>query len=185
MAGYAGGSTPHPTYRDMGDHTECVRVEYDPRKTDYAQLLLEFWKGHEALVEPWCTQYRSLVLWHNSDQKQQVEQALRDVTRRTGQTVYTLLAPAGAFHPAEDYHQKYFLRMTPEVLRAFRGMYPDPIRLAESTAAARANAVLGGYANRADLLRWLPDMSLDDDAETLLLRVVSRGRHGREERLFP
>jgi peptide-methionine (S)-S-oxide reductase len=34
--GYAGGATADPTYRDMGDHSESVQVDYDPAKITYA-----------------------------------------------------------------------------------------------------------------------------------------------------
>ena len=41
--GYAGGSTPNPTYREvcsgMTGHTEAVRVVFDPARTSFANLL--------------------------------------------------------------------------------------------------------------------------------------------------
>jgi methionine-S-sulfoxide reductase len=44
--GYAGGTTPHPRYRDLGDHSETVQVDFDPAVITYAELLDVFWKSH-------------------------------------------------------------------------------------------------------------------------------------------
>jgi len=30
--GYAGGDKPSPTYRSIGDHTETVQIDFDPKK---------------------------------------------------------------------------------------------------------------------------------------------------------
>ena len=37
--GYAGGTTENPTYHDLGDHTECVQIDYDPRALSFDQVL--------------------------------------------------------------------------------------------------------------------------------------------------
>nr|WP_256204181.1 peptide-methionine (S)-S-oxide reductase [Planococcus faecalis] len=31
--GFTGGTTPTPTYRQMGDHTETVHISFDPRSS--------------------------------------------------------------------------------------------------------------------------------------------------------
>ncbi|WP_198153395.1 peptide-methionine (S)-S-oxide reductase [Thalassobacillus sp. C254] len=41
--GYAGGTTKDPTYRRMGDHTETLRIEYDPEQVSYQHLVRLFW----------------------------------------------------------------------------------------------------------------------------------------------
>lgn len=50
-AGYTGGYTPNPTYREVcsGDtgHAEAVRVVYDPHVISYEQLLQVFWENHD------------------------------------------------------------------------------------------------------------------------------------------
>ena len=49
--GYAGGSTPNPTYREvcsgMTGHTEVVLVVFDPSKTPFEDLLKVFWESHD------------------------------------------------------------------------------------------------------------------------------------------
>src|SRR5438270_1200285 len=50
-AGYEGGHTPNPTYREVcsGEtgHAEAVRVVYDPERVAYADLLKAFWEAHD------------------------------------------------------------------------------------------------------------------------------------------
>src|SRR6478735_12830839 len=50
-AGYAGGTTPNPTYREvcsgMTGHAEVVLAVFDPEKTSYEEMLRIFWEGHD------------------------------------------------------------------------------------------------------------------------------------------
>lgn len=54
-AGYTGGYTPNPTYREVcsGDtgHAEAVRIVYDPSVISYEQLLQVFWENHDPAQE--------------------------------------------------------------------------------------------------------------------------------------
>ena len=40
--GYTGGTTPDPTYQAIGDHTEALRVEFDPTLVSYEDLIRKF-----------------------------------------------------------------------------------------------------------------------------------------------
>ncbi len=40
--GYAGGTIPKPTYENIGDHAEVIRIEYDPSEIKYSTLLTFF-----------------------------------------------------------------------------------------------------------------------------------------------
>ena len=70
--GYTGGIMPFPTYRRMGDHTESVRVYFDPSVISYDELLAFFWDSHSPLG---CTstQYRSAIWYHSEEQLQLVK----------------------------------------------------------------------------------------------------------------
>ena len=118
--GYAGGSTPNPTYEEActgrTGHAEVVLVAYDPSQTSYEALLKTFWEDHDPTQgmrqgNDMGTQYRSLILTTNDAQRAAAE-ASRDafqanLTRAGFGAITTEIAPAGPFYYAEDYHQQY------------------------------------------------------------------------------
>jgi peptide-methionine (S)-S-oxide reductase len=121
--GYAGGSTPNPTYEETCSgrtgHTEAVQVVFDPAKVSYRDLLKIFWEGHDPTQgfrqgNDTGTQYRSAIYATSHDQRVAAEDtkaAFGEVLRgsRYGD-ITTEIAPlssAGPFWFAEDYHQQY------------------------------------------------------------------------------
>jgi Peptide methionine sulfoxide reductase len=58
--GYAGGSTPNPTYREVCSertgHVEAVRVVFDPQVVSYEALLKVFWENHKGMDCETCQQ---------------------------------------------------------------------------------------------------------------------------------
>jgi peptide-methionine (S)-S-oxide reductase len=118
--GYAGGSTPHPTYQEVctgqTGHAEVVLVAYDPARITYEELLRTFWEQHDPTQgmrqgNDVGTQYRSLILT-TDDEQRPVAEASRDAFQAglTGAgfgAITTEIAPAGPFYFAEDYHQQY------------------------------------------------------------------------------
>jgi peptide-methionine (S)-S-oxide reductase len=119
-AGYAGGSTPNPTYREVCSgqtgHTEVVQVVYDPKVISYDGLLKVFWEAHDPTQgmrqgNDVGTQYRSAIYVHDQAQRRAAE-ASRDAFQnalgaRGFGRITTEIAPAGPFYYAEDYHQQY------------------------------------------------------------------------------
>ncbi len=118
--GYAGGSTPNPTYKEACSgktgHAEVVLVAYDPARISYEQLLKTFWEDHNPTQgmrqgNDVGTQYRSIILTVDAEQ-QHIAEASRDVYQAKLSaagfgTVSTEITPAGPFYYAEDYHQQY------------------------------------------------------------------------------
>ena len=140
--GYAGGTTPSPTYRQMGDHTECVQIDYDPRLVSYGALLDEFFKMHDATRPAHSVQYASLILASDEGQDSEARAAIERWGSVTGRPIRTTLRRLAEFFPAEDYHQKYYLRQNRERMAEFRVMSGgDEIAFRESTEAARANGL--------------------------------------------
>jgi peptide-methionine (S)-S-oxide reductase len=121
--GYAGGSTPNPTYEEVCSgrtgHTEAVLVVFDPAVTSYDRLLARFWESHDPTQgmrqgNDVGTQYRSAV-YTASDAQAAAAARSRDayqaVLAKGGYgEITTEIAPAGSFYYAEDYHQQYLAK---------------------------------------------------------------------------
>ncbi len=118
--GYAGGSTPNPTYSEACSgktgHAEVVLVAFDPAVVTYEQLLQTFWEQHDPTQamrqgNDVGTQYRSIILTVDDEQRR-VAESTRDafqgnLAASDYGTIVTEIAPAGPFYYAEDYHQQY------------------------------------------------------------------------------
>jgi len=118
--GYAGGSTPNPTYREVcgGDtgHAEVVLAVFDPAEVGYGELLQIFWEGHDPTQgmrqgNDIGTQYRSAIFYFGDDQRHAAEasrEAYKAVLTAAGNgEITTQIAPAPKLYHAEDYHQRY------------------------------------------------------------------------------
>ena len=120
-AGYTGGYTPNPTYREVcsGEtgHAEAVRVVYDPAVIRYEQLLQVFWENHDPAQgmrqgNDHGTQYRSAIYPLTPEQDAAARASLerfQRAMREAGDTrdVTTEIATAKPFYYAEDDHQQY------------------------------------------------------------------------------
>jgi peptide-methionine (S)-S-oxide reductase len=119
-AGYAGGPERNPSYQDVAGgrtgHAEVVQVAFDPARISYEALLRVFWRNIDPLAvnRQFCdsgAQYRSAIYYHDEDQRLAAEASLAEVAARFKDAVATEIAPVGdTFHPAEDYHQDYYLK---------------------------------------------------------------------------
>jgi len=117
--GYSGGHVRHVTSSDVrrGDtgHAEAVRIEYDPSRVTYDELLGAFWALHDPTqkngegpnIGP---QYRSAIFVHDSRQERTAFQSRerREQSGRHDDPVVTEILPAGDFWPAEEWQQQYF-----------------------------------------------------------------------------
>jgi len=118
--GYAAGSTPNPTYREvctgMTGHNEAVLVVFDPKKITYDDLLKTFWESHDPTQgmrqgNDVGTQYRSGVYYFGEQQRAAAERTRDEYQRALAKAGYgaitTEILPAPEFYFAEDYHQQY------------------------------------------------------------------------------
>ncbi|NGX15372.1 peptide-methionine (S)-S-oxide reductase MsrA [Wenzhouxiangella sp. XN24] len=118
-SGYAGGPEPDPTYRDVvagrTGHAEVVQVTFDPARISYDELLRVFWRNIDPFVvdRQFCdrgAQYRTAIFYHDDAQRVAAEASLAEVVARFDRAVETEIeAEGGTFHPAEAYHQDYYL----------------------------------------------------------------------------
>ena len=122
-AGYAGGSTPNPTYEEvcsgMTGHTEVVMVVFDPKQTSYMEMLRLFWENHDPTQgmrqgNDVGTQYRSAIYVHSPEQRRLAEasrDAYQEMLRAGGYgPITTEIKDAPLFYYAEDYHQQYLAK---------------------------------------------------------------------------
>jgi peptide-methionine (S)-S-oxide reductase len=146
-AGYAGGQTPNPTYREVctgrTGHAEVVQVVFDPKVVSYPSLLKIFWENHDPTQgmrqgNDVGTQYRSAIYWSDNAQRSAAE-ASRDAYQRVLKErgygeITTEVRRAPDFYYAEDYHQQY-LEKNPDGYCGMGGTGVScPIGLASSSA---------------------------------------------------
>ena len=117
-SGYTGGHVADPTYkqvcREDTGHAEAVRVQYDPARVGYEQLLETFWQCHDPTQvdrqgPDVGRQYRSAIFYTDEAQREAAQRS-RDALQASGRLrgeIATEIVPASTFYRAEEYHQRY------------------------------------------------------------------------------
>lgn len=149
--GYTGGTKKDPTYRNLGDHTEAVQIEFDPKQVSYRELADLFWNSHNPQERSGSQQYMAAAFYHTEEQKRVILEAQARSSSGTTGTIFTQVLPASTFYPAEEYHQKYFLQGNRTLMKALEEHYPDRSDLLESTVAARLNGYLAGHMSFGEM----------------------------------
>lgn len=118
-SGYSGGKVDNPTYKQVCSgntgHAECLKIEYDPAKITFDELLEIFWQTHDPTTlnrqgNDVGTQYRSVVFYQTEQQKSKVEKYKAELNKSGAweNPVVTTIEPMTKFYPAENYHQNYY-----------------------------------------------------------------------------
>jgi peptide-methionine (S)-S-oxide reductase len=117
MPGYAGGTVKNPTYEHVSTgktgHAEVIKIDYDPGKISYNDLLTVFFATHDPTTlnrqgADVGTQYRSAIFYTTESQEKEVEAFIKKLND-SGSKVVTEVTPLDVFYEAEDYHKKYYL----------------------------------------------------------------------------
>ncbi|MBA2638200.1 MAG: peptide-methionine (S)-S-oxide reductase MsrA [Solirubrobacterales bacterium] len=117
--GYLGGSVDEPSYEDVctgrTGHAEAVELEFDPERVSYDELVQRFLALHDPTQRDRQgpdvgSQYRSAVFAHTPEQAQAARRVIAANQERFGGRIVTEVDDAGAFWPAEEYHQRYLER---------------------------------------------------------------------------
>jgi peptide-methionine (S)-S-oxide reductase len=119
VSGYMGGHKPNPSYEDIckGDtgHAEIIRIEFNPQKISFEDLLLVFFKTHDPTTlnmqgNDVGNQYRSVVFYENQEQKLAAENMIDHLEKEMvfERPIVTEVTPVSIFYSAEDYHQDYY-----------------------------------------------------------------------------
>lgn len=118
-SGYTGGKTPNPTYQQVSakgtGHAEAVQIVFDPARVSYEQLLDKYWHSIDPTTQDrqFCdsgSPYRSAIFAHDDAQLAAARASLAalEKSKPFAQPIVTRIERAGAFYPAEEYHQDYY-----------------------------------------------------------------------------
>lgn len=120
VSGYAGGKIENPNYYEVSEgntgHAESIQISFDPDIINYEKIVEIFFLTHDPTSlnrqgNDIGTQYRSVIFYHNSDQKEKVEvvknRLQKDVFEKP---IMTEIKTFDNFYPAENYHQNYYER---------------------------------------------------------------------------
>ncbi|TSA28519.1 MAG: peptide-methionine (S)-S-oxide reductase [Ignavibacteriales bacterium] len=118
-SGYSGGTVPNPSYEAVctgqTGHAECTQITFDPKIISYKELLEVFWKTHDPTTlnrqgADAGTQYRSVIFYHNDEQKQLAEKYKNELASAKiwSDPIVTEISQFKKFYKAEDYHQDYY-----------------------------------------------------------------------------
>ena len=114
--GYCGGNSDNTTYEKVcsgnTNHAEVVKLEFDPVKISYEEILEYFFNIHDpttlnAQGPDIGTQYRSEIFYLNDNQKNIAEKIIEENNSKLAGRVVTKLCPVKNYCKAEEYHQKY------------------------------------------------------------------------------
>jgi peptide-methionine (S)-S-oxide reductase len=119
VSGFAGGHVANPTYEmvltGLTGHAEVIQIEYDPSVLPFDKLLKFFWTAHDPTTlnsqgPDFGTQYRSIILYHDEDQKTAAQKQYKELMAHRGRKspIVTELVPYTEFYPADAYHQDYY-----------------------------------------------------------------------------
>ncbi|MEQ9308100.1 MAG: peptide-methionine (S)-S-oxide reductase MsrA [Balneolaceae bacterium] len=118
-SGYSGGHVENPSYRAVTSgrtgHAEVARIHFDPDVISYNELLTVLWHTHNPTTlnrqgNDVGTQYRSVIFYHNEEQKKIAETSLKEIEEEGlwDDPIVTTIEPLKNYYVAENYHQNYF-----------------------------------------------------------------------------
>jgi len=118
-SGYTGGTVVNPSYEQVSSHgtghAEAVQIVFDPSKVSYEQLLEHFWRTIDPTTKDaqFCdhgSPYRTAIYANDAAQLKAAKSSFDALQKSKPfkQPIVTEVVPAGAFYPAEDYHQDYY-----------------------------------------------------------------------------
>ena len=119
--GYTGSSFKNPTYEnvctDKTGHAEAIEIEYDPSIVSYEKLLNIFWEIHDPTTlnrqgPDIGKQYRSAIFYTDENQKNIATLSKENLEKsgKYNKKIVTEIIQVSEFYPAEDYHQKYYMK---------------------------------------------------------------------------
>ncbi|MBA3625885.1 MAG: peptide-methionine (S)-S-oxide reductase MsrA [Methylibium sp.] len=148
-SGYCNGHVPNPSYEQVCSgttgHAEVVRVQFDPQRIGFRELLEIFFVTHDPTTlnrqgNDAGTQYRSGIYTHDAEQARIAHEVIAELAASGGVRgkIVTEVLPEANYSPAEDYHQNYFARNPEQGYCAF--VVAPKLEKFRKTFAARRRA---------------------------------------------
>jgi peptide-methionine (S)-S-oxide reductase len=147
--GYSGGNVENPSYEQVSTgktgHAEVAQITFDPAVISFKEILQIFFSTHDptSLNRQGAdigTQYRSVIFYHDDEQKAIAEQVIKDFSDEGAfdAPIVTQVEPLKTFYKAEDYHREYYNRhpeqpycrvvIAPKIAK-FRQLYLSKLKL--------------------------------------------------------
>jgi methionine-S-sulfoxide reductase len=121
VVGYTGGTKETANYNLVSahktQHREAIEVSYDPSQISYEQLLDIFWRNinptqADGQFHDIGLSYQAAIYYDN-DEERKIAEASKEKLAKSGRfdkPIVTEILPRKPFYPAEEYHQKYYLK---------------------------------------------------------------------------
>lgn len=156
--GYAGGSTENPTYNSIGDHAETVKVIYDPKIISYEELVDFYIENTDANFRPMSGQYRYIVFYENEKQEEYINNLQKQ--RIENEEQYFTVKQLTDFYMAEDYHQKYQLRLNKTLFNQTLTLFENEEELINSHLATKLNSYYSNQVTKEEMINIINDSYL-------------------------
>lgn len=129
VVGYTGGSKETADYNLVSahktQHREAIEVTYDSARVSYEQLLDVFWHNinptqADGQFHDIGLSYQAAIYYGNDEEKKMAENSKEKLGKsgRFDRPIVTEILARMPFYPAEEYHQKYYLK-NPEEFEAY------------------------------------------------------------------
>ncbi len=129
IVGYTGGSKEDANYDLVSahktKHREAIEVTYDPAQISYDQLLDIFWRNinptqADGQFHDIGLSYQAAIYYGDDEEKKLAGASKEKLAKssRFDKPIVTEILPRTPFYPAEDEHQKYYLK-NPEAFEAY------------------------------------------------------------------
>jgi len=170
--GYTSGKKLNPTYRDLGDHTEAIEIDYNEEVIGYEDLLNLFWKNVD-FSESHRRQYRSAIFFRNEEEEKLATESKNRVEKTLGKNA-TAIEPFQKLYPAEDYHQKYYLQT--HHTKLFKSLKIQQKDLINSQIAAKLNGYVVGENTLDAFNAECENFGLSEENLEYVRQMIARGK---------
>ena len=172
--GFAGGTVNKPTYRQMGDHTETVQIDFDPSIFSFERMIRTFWAHHTSThrVTYKERQYMSILFYHNQEQKRTINKVKKELEAERKETIETEIQPFTAFTLAEPRHQKYHLKRFKKAADMLTRSFPSEACFMNSTVIARLNGFVKEYSTLQTIIEEMMLWDMSDSEQDELVQMI-------------